>query len=170
MGTINYGTSDYITIGLKPCDGYDLMNDADFVSFCDECGYDVEEYSYIAADDYNNDDYENIKAVLNKYDFYYFHISVEQGYYEGFYVDIQNNFPVAFDDAAEKREAQKEVTRIGRFLHECVDNGLCEVWPGWCPSYKDRETTLKSIQTAILDMRAEVKSTPTWKQYERSAK
>lgn len=174
MGTINYGTSNYITLGSKPLSPYDLENDPDFMEELKE-GYNLteDEDTAEAINDYINiieeDDRENLKSILNKYNFYYFHIAIKNGYYEGFYLDIESNFSIYFEDYAEKLEAQKEITSIKAFLIECAEIGLVSVWPGWCTTYHDYKTTLKHISNAVKEMREEVRNTPTWRQYEKEA-
>lgn len=155
MGAVNYFTSDYITMGFN-LNAYD---EADFESYeeMDDCKrWDIEEA------------YEDLERLIDKYSFYYFHIAIKPGYYEGFSIDIESNFPIAFDGWEDKREAQKEITQIKAFLMDCVDMGLCQVWPGWVTSYKSKSDTIKAIASAIREMREEAKATPTWAQYERS--
>ena len=148
MGTINYGTSDYITIG------YNLnWDDSEFEtweSMEDEKQLDIE------------DMYTNIRAILNKYDFTFYHVVIKPGYYEGFYIDIENNFPYCYDSREDKRAAQKEATKLKAFLIECINTGLVQVWPGWCTSYHTHIESIEAIKTAIKEMRAEIKSIPTW--------
>lgn len=155
MGAINYGTSDYITLG------YNLnWDDSDF-----ETWEEMEEEKQRDIEWA----YEDIRFVLDKYNFAFFHIAIEPGYYEGFYIDIENNYSCFFQDAQDKREAQKEVTKLKAFLMECVDLGLVQVWPGWCTSYKTHEETIAAIKTAIKKIRAEIRDTPTWYTYNYSA-
>lgn len=139
MGAINYGTSDYISMGLNVSGDFD-------------------EWEQEQARD-------EIAAILDKYSFYYFHIVLKSGYYEGFYIDIEYNFPVYFDDYTEKRDAQKEVTQIRRFLRECAAAGLVQYSPGWCTGYSDYIETTAAINAAIKEMRREVQETPTHRQY-----
>lgn len=154
MGAVNYFTSDYITMGIKP---YDISD------FEDETG-DIDcEMLEIA---YENDRM-NIEYILSRYSFYYFHVTIKPGYYEGFTLDIENNFPVAYDDWEDKRAAQREITRLKKCLLECAAVGMVQCSPGWCTGYNDYEGTCKAIGTAIKAMRDEVKNTPTWLQYER---
>ena len=116
MGAVNYFTSDYITMGLVPYSAYDLEQDAEFMhelrEEVEENGGTIEEalYSYI-SDSYENDR-ENIENELAKHHFYYFHITIKPGYYEGFTLDIENNFSVALDGYEDRREALKEITEI----------------------------------------------------------
>lgn len=148
MGAINYGTSDYITIGYN-CNNIDY-NDHFY-------------YEYI------NDDYEQIKYLLEQYNFYYFHVTIKSGYYEGFYINIEHNFPICYDGWEEKQAAQKEITQIKKFLLFCLDFGCCAVYPGWCMGYADYKTTLKEINAAVYNMREDVKKTPTYNNYYRLA-
>ena len=171
MGTVNYKTSDYITLGIEPLSAYDLERDPVFMEEIAECAeewnMDTDEAIYCYIRDTAEDDQANIECELKKHHFHYYHIKIEPGYYEGFSLDIESNFPIAFNDWQEKREAQKEITEIKQFLLTCVDLGLCEVWPGWCTSYKDRPTTIQAINKAVKEMREEARQTPTWSQYER---
>lgn len=117
MGTINYRTSDYITLGVKPYTIDEIMNDCGFIEYArDEWRIDPEDENalYEAASreayEYYFDDKANVKSIMNKYSFYYYHVTIEPGYYEGFSLNIENNYPVAFDSWEDKREAQKEIT------------------------------------------------------------
>ena len=174
MGTINYGTSNYITLGHQPQSIYDLERDTDFIEELRE-DYNIPEDEDISAAimDYiyiiEEEDRQNLKNILKKYSFYYFHIAIKNGYYEGFYLDIESNFSIYFEDYAEKLEAQKEITAIKAFLIECAGIGLVSVWPGWCTTYHDYKTTLRHINKAVKEMREEVRNTPTWRQYEKEA-
>lgn len=153
MGAVNYFTSDYITLGYNLNMDYN-EEDFDSVDELEECRrWDME------------DSYEEIKAILEKYSFYYFHIVLKPGYYEGFTVDIENNFSVCFDDYREKQEAQKEITQIKAFLLECAGAGLVSVSPGWCTGYKNTPDTIQAIKDAIKEMREETKHTPTYNKY-----
>lgn len=168
MGTINYKRSDYITLGVRPYDIDDFKNDPGFIGEMTELYGEVNDnliYDYI--NDLADDDHANIKYALDKWDFYYFHITVEPGYYEGFSLDIENNFSVCFDSYEDKRAAQKEITGIKQFLLGCAANGLVKCSPGWCTAYCNYWETVKAINAAIQEMRDEVKSTPTWSRYNK---
>ena len=147
MGTINYKTSEYITIGYN-------------LKYID---YDDQFYNDIISDYY-----DQVKYRLDQERFYYFHVTIEPGYYEGFSINIENNFQICFDDWREKREAQKEITEIKKFLIECVnDFECCAVYPGWCTGYADYKTSLDEIGAAVREMRADVRSVPTYYNYIR---
>lgn len=142
MGTINYRTSDYITIGYN----------------CNNIDYDDPYYHEIITDFY-----DQVKYRLSQQCFYYFHVVLEPGYYEGFSIDIEFNFTYCFDNYREKQYAQKEITQIKAFLLECVNDFECvAVYPGWCTGYADYKTTLKEINAAVKEMRTTVRTTPTW--------
>lgn len=142
MGAINYFTSDYITIG------YNLNN----------IDYEDEFYNDIISDYY-----DQVKYRLDEERFYYFHVTIKPGYYEGFTIDIENNFSWCFDNYREKIEAQKEITQIKKFLLECInDFECCAVFPGWCTTYNDRKKSIELLNQAIKDMREEVKNTYTY--------
>lgn len=154
MGAVNYFTSDYITMGLRP---YDID---DFTDENNNIDYDEINYCYEA-------DRENIETELAKHNFYYYHITIKPGYYEGFTLDIENNFPVALDGYEDRRHANKEITEIKQFLIECAGLGLVKCSPGWCTGYADYNGTIKAIKEAIKEMRLELSTIPTWLQYNR---
>ena len=142
MGTINYKTSEFITIG------YD----------CQNIDYD-DEYYY----EFISDCYDQARYALDKYRFYYFNVSIEPGYYDGFSINLEFKY-TCFDDYIEKKEAQKEITQIKKFLLECIENYECvAVWPGWCTGYDDYKETLQTLDAAVRNMRDTVKNTPTWR-------
>lgn len=147
MGTINYKTSNYITLGYN----------------CNFIDYDDDFYN-----DVLQDYFDQIQYRLKQERFYYFHITVEPGYYEGYSIDIEFNFGLCFDDWQDKREAQKEITQIKAFLMECInDFECCAVYPGWCTGYADYNKTIEELNAAIKEMRETVKQTPTYNQYIR---
>ena len=149
MGTINYKTSDYITIGYN-------CNNIDYDDF---------------YNDIISDYYDQVCYTLKKYHFYYFHVNIEPGYYEGFSINIECNYSYCFDSYEDKKEAQKEITQIKQFLLECINDYECTaVDPGWCTGYADYKTALKELSDAVREMRAAVKNTPTWYSLPRSEK
>ncbi len=154
MGAVNYKTSEYITIGLKLYDCEDYK---------DENG----NIDYDAMNDDYEADFENVKTTLEGYDFTFFHVAIEPGYYEGFMIDIESNNDLCYDCWQDKRAALKEVTRLKMFLLECVDLGLCQVFPGWCTSYKTRDESIQAIKQAIKELKETIKHTPTWGYCER---
>lgn len=145
MGTINYKTSDFITLGYN----------------CNNIDYEDKFYHEIIQDYF-----DQIAYRLKQERFYYFHVAIEPGYYEGYFIDIEFNFSVCLDGYTDRAEAQKEITQIKKFLLECINNfECCAVWPGWCTGYADYITTLTELDAAIREMRATVEQTPTYNQY-----
>lgn len=169
MGTINYFTSDYITLGVKPYEVDDYRKDNDFMDFIkEEYGVNADNEKAVSdciceqiQVDYDTD-YANIIDELSNHYFYYFHVTVKPGYYEGFSIDIENNFGICYEDYTEKLEAQKEITEIKQFLLTCAAYGLVECKPGWCTTYSNYKDTVKAIKKAIRAMRDEVATTPTY--------
>ena len=166
MGTINHKTSDYITLASPDYDYRDFTDDNEITD-------------YDAIQDCIDADRENVKWLLdNKYGgidkyghvcgFYYYHITIEPGYYDGFSIQIENNFPICYDWYEEKLEAQKEITQIKNFLIDCANVGMVQIFPGWCTNYKSHAETIAGIKEAIKEMREEVKAIPTWTQYNRA--
>ena len=169
MGTINYGTSDYITLGAKPESRFEWEQDKalmeELKDLAKEHGNtideEIEEQLWINMES----DLDNARYELEKHSFYHFNVAIKYGYYEGFYIDIENNFPLFFDDYEEKKEALAEIREIEQYLKDNAGNGLVSVYPGWCTSYADYKQTLKDIRTAAREMREDVKNTPTWRTY-----
>ena len=174
MGAINYGTSDYITMGIKPYDVEDYLNDSDFMDYARETiGEDaneeqIKEFEYGEISFDYEADYANGEEIINRYKNDYFHVVLQWGYYEGMYVEIESNNDMAFNDWEEKRDAQKAITQIGHMLNELASVGFVACSPGWCTSYADHSQTQKRINDAIHEMRDEAQRTPTWLWYERN--
>lgn len=171
MGAVNYFTSDYITLGVQPYSVFDLENDTAFMT---EIRAEVEEYGGTVEDAINSyisdcyeADFENVQAILSRFSFYYYHVTIKPGYYEGFTLDIENNFPCAYDGYEDRREAQKEITQLKKCLLELAGVGLVACHPGWCTGFEDYKGTCKAIEAAVKAMRDEVRTIPTWRQYER---
>lgn len=172
MGAVNYFTSNYITMGIEPYSAYDLENDPDFMQVVHE---QIKEYGgtvEAAIDEFISDSYEcdreNVESILSRYSFYYYHITIKPGYYNGFTLDIESNFSVAFDGWEDRRECQKEITQLKKCLRECAGVGMVQCFPGWCTRYDDYTGTVKAIGAAIKNMRDEVNTVPTWPQYVRA--
>ena len=142
MGAINYKTSDFITLG------YNTNN----INYNDEFYYEL-----------INDEYEEIKYLLEEENFYYFNVTLEPGYYEGFTIDIEHNFSYCYDNYFEKLQALKEITQIKSFLLYIVNNfNVNVVYPGWCTGYGDYKKTISEIKSATKLMKSEIKNTPTY--------
>lgn len=144
MGAVNYSTSNYITLGVKP--------------------YDVEGYDNDYVQELYESDRTNIECELDRHSFYYYDITIVPGYYEGFTLNITNNY-IVYDNWEDRQAADKEVTEIKKLLIECAGLGLVECSPGWCTGYSGYKGTIKAIGAAIKEMRKEIKNIPTYNQY-----
>ncbi len=171
MGAVNYLTSDYITMGVVPYSVNELMQDCELMRELQE---EANEYGGTAEDALNSyisdcyeDDRANIERELEKHYFRYFHVTIAPGYYEGFTLKIEYNYPAALDGWEDRQEAYREITEIKRFLIACARLGLVKCTPGWVTRYADYNGTVAAIGEAIKEMREEVKNTPTWRQYNR---
>ena len=138
MGAINYGSNDIINLGV------DVSKEEDF-------GILSEEVCCI---------YEDIKNILDNYDFYYYHVVIKEGYYIGLYLDIEANFYI-YDSYLDKLDAQKELTQLKKFLLECAGAGLVVYTPSWATGYYDFIDTKNAIKEAIKKERAVIKGAPT---------
>ena len=147
MGTVNFRTSNYITIGLEPYDSDDFINDCGMVDY-DRIN---DEYQY---------DRDNIDDVLEDYDFDFFDVYTDGGYYESFCLLIEHKWGDCFDWKEDREEAEKEVDRLEKCLRECIDNGLCVVHPGWCTSYLGLNESYRELGIAMEDLRKTIRETP----------
>ena len=147
MGTINYGSNEYFNIGVNP---ENYWVDGEFLDF---------EMEF---------DYNRIKNALEKYNFQYFTVTIEPGYYEGFYIKI--DFDYLWVDAYEKLEILKELTQLKIFLLGCSYNGLVEYYPGWCMGYSNPIQTKKAIIQRIKELKSIMRKYPTYNTYKKGSK
>lgn len=144
MGTINYKTSKFISVGYN-------LKDIDYNN--DDYYYDIE------------DSYDNISSILSKENYKIFEVSIHGGYYEGFYIDINFDY-CYFDDYLEKKDALKELTKIKKFLLFCINNfNCCVCYNGWVNTYLDCKESRKKLSDAIKKARLFIKNIPTYKNY-----
>lgn len=145
MGTINYRTSKYITLGVNVDDIRDSLEE-DVES--DEIEY---EFEFVLADMY-----DDISNKLNDYDFRYYNVGIEYGYYEGFSILIEDNEYLEYDD--EREDALKELEQLKEFLLYCANAGMVVCFPGWCTGYLDWEESIQRIQDTITERKQEIQS------------
>ena len=171
MGTINFKTSEYITMGVKPYDVESILNDKDFMDYVreDYPGEDPEEIANETIISYYEADRANIESILNKYDFTFYNVDILPGYYESIQIYIDNNLPLYFDDDDEKREALEEVDKMTEFLKEAAGVGFVACFPSWATGYTDHAETLKEIDEAAGKMREEIASAATWESRQKEA-
>ena len=172
MGTINYKTSDYITLAIKPYN-YSDYKTPDFMEFIeDEWGVNLEDDNEVfeaineqMTEDYNCD-YENAEAIIGKYNYYYFDALIEYGYYEDFMLNIELKYN-CFEDEEERAEAMEEARNINKMLIELSGVGMVACCPSWCTTYYNYEQTQQKIDEAIKEMTEEVKALPLEDEYIR---
>lgn len=152
MGAINYGTSEYITIGLK------LYNYDDYMTETEEIDYELMQMDYDA-------DRENAEYIIDKYNFKFFNVSIEFGYYEGFYLNINTDFD--FYNWEDKADALKEATQLKNMLIECCGCGLRVVHTGWCTGYENYKDSIDSVKAAISEIKDDIKNTKTFLQEQK---
>lgn len=155
MGTVNYSTSQYVTVGYDCRTEY--ARDDFWTDEQEQRNFEIEFLQ------------EQTEKLLGRYDFSVFGVKICQGYYEGFSVDLDPDIPAYFDSWQDKRDAQKEVTAVKRFLLDCIDLGLVVVRPGWCTGYLSPEESRETVAAAVKRMRYDVQNTPTRRNYKRAA-
>lgn len=187
MGAINYGTSYYfydtknnrewekdITIGLKPTSCYSDEESGYTEWFKQQKSenedFEYNRYDYDAEEDYfRREDIENFLKNADLPDYY--NISLESGYYEGFYLKIENKIPWLFNDYEEKKEFQKDITILKNILLKIIkEYGLVVVYPGWCTGYADEKNSISEIAEFVKNLRQEVKSVDTCYIYNQKEK
>lgn len=144
MGAINYGTSDVITLAVKPYDPDDL-DDLDDLTPDERAAYIADNYAA---------DYDNAAAIIDNYGFNFFRITPAWGYYEGVYIALSDNFYAA--SYADKRDALKEATRLKWLLLDLAGVGFVRCAPGWCTGYSDHKGTITAIRSAIRELKQRI--------------
>lgn len=139
MGTINYGTSKYITLGLEP------FAFSDYEDEPGECDYFSRSYD---MEDLQRD----AEQILECYNFKFFDVSIISGYYEGFYIDISDVSPFLFDES-DLPEAFREANCLGALLLRFIKLGLAQCFPGWCTGYASAEESKKAVAAAVCTMK-----------------
>ena len=170
MGAVNYKTSDYITLGVKLLSACDIEQDNELMQELTEqaaeCGQNPENTVYYYIADCYDEDRGNVEFELDKHCFKWFRVAIEPGYYEGFTLDITDDFPAEID-ADERREARAEIDELERCLIECAGLGLVKCSPGWCTGYADYAGTLDAIGKAVQAMIEDLAAVPAWEQEDR---
>ena len=139
MGTINFGT-------LTNIDRLALVNEPETE--------DEELYCELV---------EETQAQLDKLNLYYFSLSIEYGYYEGFYLKLnEENTKYIYANTKEKQEVLKELTAIKNILIELVkDNFLIGCYPSWVTTRLKTAETIKQIKSIIKELKAETMASYT---------
>ena len=160
MGTISYGTNKYITMGLKPFDFEDTKKAleeciSDDISFADD---DVYEQMNVETEESRN----NVEEILKDVSLDYFRLSIEPGYYEGFYIKIESDFEGNLDDENDKTKAREETQTLKDTLKAILeaDSFVCVASPGWCMAYYDKEESLRRIDEAMDEILGDIEKEP----------
>ena len=165
MGTVNYKTSDIITLGLRPYEPQDFELDPDFMEDARRqsrlYGDNLNSIIYQTIADYTEDDQQTAEHIINRYSFEFFTVTIEPGYYEGFSVNIFNDLPGEYWDMEERQQALTDAANLGDMLKELVNTAcLVEVMPGWITTYHDTDRTLWDIRKAIKGLIYDINDTP----------
>ena len=145
MGAINYGRSDFVNLGIRPelWDGTPQDETDSEVQFL----------------------FEEVKSLIENEYFWEIKIEVVPGYYEGFWLNIEDPKFNYFEDWREKRDYLKELTRLRGFLLKCVQYGLVVYSPGWCMGYETKEASYDIVNKAIREAKQKARNTPTYRNY-----
>lgn len=129
MGAVNYGTSDYITIGFN----LSLFTDSDEATAAS-----VDYYAHVAA---------AIDNLTNEY----FSVDICEGYYEGFYITITPDLYIPDHEARQDAiAAAYHVCSLLKYaIRECC---CCKVSPGWCTGYATETESIEAINIVYADM------------------
>ena len=106
---------------------------------------------------------EETQAQLDKLNLYYFSLSIKYGYYEGFYLKLnEENTKYIYTNTKEKQEVFKELTAIKNILIKLVKNGLLSgCYPSWVTTRLNTAETIKQIKRIIKALKEETKATYT---------
>lgn len=153
MGAINYGYNNHFNSFQL---GYNLNDE----TLTDEEKESMQEFLYY-----------DIKELLENYNFNYFNVELSSGYYDGFYITIENpgyNYGV-FNNYIEKLEALKELTQLKKLLLELIKNyDLVSYSPGWCMSYYTKGESILQLKDTIKKERENIKKEFTYYTLNRS--
>lgn len=161
MGAINYKSNDIITIGYnipkKEKEAEEIAEEETKIY-----GNTIEaEQVYYDEESFN---FEDVKNILEKYNFNILDVEIKAGYYQGFYIDWNFDY-LYFENTKEKKEALKEATKLKKLFFEILPFGMVSCFPGWCTSYSTEEQAKKEINEAIKELKEEIKNKLTEKNY-----
>lgn len=176
MGAINYGTNKI----LCSLGSYFISPDVDeetVKEYRKEFGLSEEDYSDSEIEEKIYDDnaemirfdMEEAERHLSNYE--YFDVSVECGYYEGFYISIDEKY-IYLDTYQDKILMQKELTKLKNDLIYCIENlGVRVCYPGWCTDWEESvEDSIKELEASVKEERKRIKNLRTEKQFWKLSK
>ena len=157
MGAINYKTNNFVTVGYnipkKEKEAEGIATEAGETFDTNALYYEEEEMQA-----------EEIKDIINNYNFNFFDVKLTAGYYQGFYIDFDFDF-LYFYNYQEKQETLKEATKLKKLLYELLQYDCVVCLPGWCTSYLNKTESKKEIKEAIKNLKEKIKNTLTEKRY-----
>lgn len=140
MGAINFGT-------LTSASCLALVNQPE-----------TEEEEFFFADDL-----DHLQNEINNLKLYYFNLKIEYGYYEGFYLTLnEENTKLIYNNTKEKNEVLKELSAIKKNLINLVKSGI--LWgchPSWVYNRLSTADTIREINEIIQELKNEVKASYT---------
>ncbi len=163
MGTINYLTSDIITLVHDS-----NMYDRDFIR--DEC---ILDDSDITPDEVTDSDIDfiidnfindQISELENYIGFEapameFFKLSVKYGYYKGVQLVIEDMTKYGFESVEERADALKEVDTLKSVLLAVHEIGFNACSPSWCTKYYNHDETTQMIDNAINELKNRINNT-----------
>lgn len=154
MSTINYATSDIITVGLNVDEltsniyPKNEVEDESIINKLDEL-YSNEELNY----------YRTAKSIIDDFYFTYFKIDLQCGYYNGFIVNIYqnvtlNDIKTEYDDIDEMKDTTYEyindLKNLKQLLLKVVkEANLVTLTPGWVTGYDTHAHSIANIETTF---------------------
>lgn len=178
MGAINYGTNKI----LCSLGSYDISPDVDeetIKEYRKEFGLSEEEYSDSEIEEKIYDDnaemvrydMEVVENLLSKSKYEYFDVSVECGYYEGFYISIDEKY-IYLNTYQDRILMQKELTKLKNDLIYCIENyGVRVCYPGWCTGWEESiKDSIKELEASVKAERERIKKLRTEKQFWKLSK
>ena len=150
MGTINYRASDIITLGYQiSCESDFSDNDIEQIL---ESGWeDIDEYIRFDTDNM----FDICKEELDNYDFSWFNVELKNGYYEGFYLDLDTNYVMKYLEEEDKQEIREEIKKLKELLYKLLDYmNVCSPW--WCTTWYNYNDGKKMIDEAIDKLNKEI--------------
>ena len=107
------------------------------------------------------DEYEQVKFMLDDFKSDCLSVKVESGYYEGFWIKIELSVGW-FDDCEQKKRTMKEVSELKNKLLAIVDDfNVLAVDCWWVSTWYTKEQTKKMIRKSACDLRKRIKTMKT---------
>lgn len=176
MGAINYGTNRILcSLGyyyISPDTDEETIKEyrKEFdLSEEEWSDSEIEEKIYEDNSEMLRDDMKEVEKRLGDYE--YFEVSVECGYYEGFYISIDEKY-LYLDTYQDRILMQKELTKLKNDLIYCIENlGVRVCYPDWCTGWeKSVEDSIKVLEASVKEERKRIKTLRTEKQFWKLSK